>query len=110
MATPSKSKVTPRRKTPGRLVERNLALTGNFMRYLLAQPRLLDSLPDQFELVLLPEDDPALRRYNLDLLDTFGSEARPIVFVRLKLSRGTDFKAAQPQVYAPIAACAAAKL
>jgi hypothetical protein len=42
--------------------------------------------------------------YNLDLLDTFGSKGRPVVFVRLKLSKSTDFKAAQPQVYAPIAA------
>jgi hypothetical protein len=42
--------------------------------------------------------------YNLDLLAAFGSESRPVVFVRLKLSKSTNFKAAQPQVYAPIAA------
>jgi hypothetical protein len=55
-------------------------------------------------LVILPEDGPELRRYNLDLLDTFGSQGRAIVFVRLKSSQETDFKAAHPQVYASIAA------
>ena len=104
MVTTPKSKVTPRRKKPGRLVERNIALTGNFMRYIMAQPRILEALPDKFELVILPEDDPALRQYNLELLDAFGSEGRPIVFVRIKSSKEKDFKAARPQVYAPVAA------
>jgi hypothetical protein len=104
MATTTKVKVTSRHKKPRRVVERNVALTGSFMRYLMAQPRILESLPDKFELVILPEDDPELRRYNLDLLDAYGSEGRPIVFVRLKSSQETDFKAVQPQVYAPIAA------
>jgi hypothetical protein len=104
MVTTPKSKVTPSRKKPSRLVERNIALTGNFMHYLMAQPRLFAALPDNFELVILPEDDPALRHYNLDLLDTFGSQGRAIVFVRLKSSKETDFKTTRPQVYAPIAA------
>ncbi len=103
MAATTKNKVTVRRRKPRRVVERNIALTGNFMRYILARPHILESLPDKFELIILPEDDPELRRYNLDLLDTFGSEGRPIVFVRLKSSTATDFKMVQPQVYAPIA-------
>jgi len=100
----SKGKVVLRRKKPGQVVERNVRLTGDFMRYLLDSPRILDSLPDNFELVILPEDDPELRQYNLDLLDAFGSEDRPIVFVRLKAGGKPDFKTAQPQVYAPVAA------
>lgn len=104
MATTKKAKATPRRRKPSRVVERNVALTDNFMRYILARPRILEALPDKFELVILPQDDPELRRYNLDLLDAFGSEGRAIVFVRLKSSKETDFKAAHPQVYAPIAA------
>jgi len=103
MAT-TKGKVTLRRSKPHRVVERNAQLTGNFMHYILDHPKILDSLPDQFELVILPEDDPELRRYNLDLLDTFGSQGRPIVFVRLKSSKELDFKSARPQVYAPVAA------
>jgi len=100
----TKSKMTLRRNKPNRVVERNAQLTGNFMRYILDHPKILDSLPDNFELVILPEDDPELRQYNLDLLDMFGSEGRPIVFVRLKSGGELDFKSARPQVYAPVAA------
>ncbi len=103
MAPTTKEKVTSRPRKPRRVVERNVALTGSFMHYVLAQPRLLESLPDNFELVILPEDDPQLRQYNLELLDVYGSEGRPIVFVRIKSSKEMDFKAAQPQVYAPVA-------
>jgi hypothetical protein len=100
----AKGKVTLRRKKPDRVVERNAQLTGHFMRYLLERPGLFDSLPDRFELVILPEDDRELRQYNLDLLDAFGSEGRPIVFVRIKSSEDLDLKSARPQVYAPVAA------
>lgn len=103
MAT-TKSKMTLRRKKPSQVVERNVKLIGGFMRYILDHPKVLDSLPDKFELIILPEDDPELRQYNLDLLDVFGSEGRPIVFVRLKSGGDLDFKSARPQVYAPVAA------
>ncbi len=89
---------------PAHVVERNIQLTAEIMRYLMSQPQVFQALPDQFELVILPEDDPELRQYNLDLLDTFGSEDRPIVFVRLKSGGKPDFRAARPQVYAPVAA------
>lgn len=104
MVNTPKSKVSLRRKKVGHVVERNITLTGNFMRYLIDQPRIFESLPEKFELVILPEDDPELRRYNLELLDTYGSEDRPIVFVRVKSSKKTDVKSMHPQVYTPIAA------
>lgn len=103
MAT-AKGKMTGRHKKPSRVVERNAQLTGDFMHYVLDHPKILDALPDKFELVILPEDDPELRRYNLDLLDAFGSEGRPIVFVRLRSGIQPDSKSARPQVYAPVAA------
>ena len=52
---------------PKRVVERNIALLGDVMRYLLSEPQLFASLPENFELVILPDDDPVLRRYNLEL-------------------------------------------
>ena len=58
---------------PSDVVERNLRLTGEIMRYLLNNPHVFNSLPDNFELVVLPEDDPDIRLYNLNLLDRYGS-------------------------------------
>ena len=70
--------------SPKDIVERNLALTSEIMRYLLNQPQVFDALPDKFELVILPEDDPEMRLYNLELLDRYGSEGKPVVFARTK--------------------------
>ena len=45
---------------------------------------MFNSLSDNFELVILPEDDPEIRLYNLNLLDRYGSEGKPIVFARIR--------------------------
>lgn len=90
--------------TPANIVERNLLLTGEIMRYLLNHPQTFDILPDKFELVVLPEDDPEMRLYNLELLDKYGSEGRPIVFARLKSHPAMQPVAPNFFIPAPIAA------
>lgn len=84
------------------IVKRNLALTGAIMRYLLDNPKVFLSLPDQFELVILPEDDPEIRLYNLDLLDKYGSEGKPVVFARLQSS--ATLTQMKPSIFVPVAA------
>ena len=69
---------------PYDVVERNLRLTEEIMRNLLNNPQVFNFLPDNFELVILPDDDPDMRLYNLDLLDRYGSEGKPIVFARIR--------------------------
>jgi hypothetical protein len=54
-------------------------------------------------LIILPEDDPELRLYNLRLLDTHGSEGKPLVFVRMKSRRPVNEKA-RPNIYVPLVA------
>lgn len=88
---------------PERVVERNIALTGQFTRYLLEHPALFASLPDEFELVLLPQNDPELQLYNLRLWEQFGSEGRPVVLAHLD-SAGVELTSHPPQIYVPIAA------
>jgi hypothetical protein len=61
------AKTTP--DAPSDVVERNITLVGQITQYLLDHPELFASLPDEFELVVLPEDDPEIRQHNLDLLD-----------------------------------------
>lgn len=104
MAGTSKPNVTTPNKAPKHVVERNIALLGDVMRYLLAEPQLLASLPDSFELVVLPDDDPVLRQYNLDLLNTYESAGRPIVFVRTKASPTNNLDHLRPSLYVPLAA------
>jgi hypothetical protein len=97
-------KPTPRAKRPDKVVERNINLIGNVMHYLLDRPQVLNSLPDKFELVILPDDDPELRHYNLELLDVYGREGKPIVFARLRSSEATNLKNARLNFYIPLAA------
>ncbi|HAJ37481.1 MAG TPA: hypothetical protein DCL15_17575 [Chloroflexi bacterium] len=68
------------------------------MSYLMTNPEMFEALPDKFELVILPDDDPELRAYNLDLLERYDSEARPVVFARLSVAQAD----VTPQVFAPV--------
>jgi hypothetical protein len=82
------------------VVKRNISLTGEIMRYLLDNPNVFESLPDKFELVVLPEDDPEVSMFNLDLLKKYGSEGKPIVFARVK----SDAAKIEPSIFVPVAA------
>ncbi|MCI0478619.1 MAG: hypothetical protein L0Y55_20450 [Anaerolineales bacterium] len=86
---------------PPSVVERNIALLEIVMRYFLAQPQVFQALPDDFELVVLPEDDPEMLRYNLDLLNQYGSAGKPIVFARVKST--LDLTRVRPDIYVPLA-------
>jgi hypothetical protein len=88
--------------TPSNVVERNILLVKEIMGYLLDNPQVFSSLPDKFELVVLPEDDPEMRLYNLDLLDRYGSEDKPIVFARVKVEGENVAIQDRPSLYAPI--------
>ena len=95
-----RNKISPK---PQNVVERNIALMGDLMQFLLKESALIDSLPENFELVILPDDDPEMRLYNLELLDTYGTEGKPVVFVRLKTGDTVDFTNARPSLYIPLA-------
>jgi hypothetical protein len=89
-------------KVNDKVVERNVRLTGEIIKYILNNPKLLDVLPEKFELVLLPEDDPKVRQLNLDLLDKYGSKGKPIVFARINThTMTTKWK---PSIFVPVAA------
>ena len=87
---------------PPDVVERNLRLTEEIMRYLLDNPQVFDFLPDSFELVVLPDDDPDIRLYNLDLLDRYGSEGKPIVFARIRSKPTRRSDSISPNLFVPI--------
>ena len=87
---------------PQKVVERNIALTGEIMRYLIEKPQAFDALPDDFELVVLPEDDPEMWLYNLHLLDRISKKERPIVFALLSSSKPSARGEIPASLYAPV--------
>ena len=88
------------KKVNDEVTKRNIALTGEIMRYLLDNPTVFESLPDNFELVVLPEDDPEVSMFNLNLLKKYGSEGKPIVFAHVK----SDATKTEPSIFVPVAA------
>ena len=89
-------------KVPSDVVEKNIALTGRIMQYLLEHPDVLASLPDEFELVVLAEDDPEMRQYNLELLDLYTDEGRPVVFARAQTRPKRGRSVTRPVLFAPV--------
>jgi len=83
------------------VVNRNMDLVALVTRLILRHPRILDHLPPDFRLVVLPEDDRELCQYNLELLAGQADQEKPVVIVRVKAHQ-TDLEAAQ--VYVPLAA------
>jgi hypothetical protein len=86
------------------IVSRNIALTSEIVRTMLEEPEVLDRLPASFELVVLPDDDPELRLYNLELLDKYGSEGKPVVFVRLSSGQKQPATSLPVSFYVPVTA------
>ena len=80
------------------IAERNIRLTGEIMKYLMDHPKVFDVLPDKFELVILPEDDSEISMFNLELLNKYGNEGKPIVFARVKLSAAHM----RPSIFVPV--------
>ena len=88
---------------PTNVVERNLLLTGELMKYLIESPHILTTLPNYFEVIILPDDDPELRLYNLELLDKYSVEGKSIVFVRMHISsEKAVYQHKEVNLYAPV--------
>ena len=85
------------------IVERNLSLVAEVTQFILQDPSILDRLPSDFQLVVLPEDDPELSLYNLGLLTERARPDKPVVMVRLASSQA-GFEHSPPQLYVPLAA------
>jgi hypothetical protein len=94
----ARKKVTPDQG----IVERNILLTGKIMQFLMDNPQVFSYLPERFELVILPDDDPDIRQYNLELLDKYGSEGKPVVFARTKAHPENLKTQVKPSIFVPV--------
>jgi len=67
-----------------KLVEKNLELSFEFTRYLLAHPELEERIPKGAQIVLLPDYDGELKRFNLRNSRRQREKGQPMVYVRIK--------------------------
>ena len=63
---------------------RNLALGFEFDKYLLEHPEILEKIPENALVVLLPQDDPELAKANIALAKKGREPGQPVVHVIIK--------------------------
>jgi Family of unknown function (DUF5647) len=66
------------------LMEKNLELSFEFTRYLVDHPELEERIPKGAQVVLLPDYDEALKRFNLKNSQRCREKDQPVVYVRIK--------------------------
>ena len=67
-----------------KLIENNLELSFEFMRYLLAHPEIEKAIPKNSQVVLLSDYDKKLKRFNLRNSKQHREKGQPVVYVRIK--------------------------
>ena len=68
-------------------VKKNLDLLNEFMKYAFENPKVLEGIPPEAELIILPINDPELYEYNKKAAAKILSHGGEIVFVKMKKPR-----------------------
>ena len=69
------------------VVKKNLDLLDEFMKYAFVHPKILDAIPRDRTLVILPEGDSALERQNRKTLRHLKATGEKAVTIRLKATK-----------------------
>ena len=64
--------------------KKNLHLLNEFMKYAFDNPDVLEKIPPEAELVILPIDDQELCEYNRKMADKMFSQGKEIVIVKME--------------------------
>lgn len=78
--------------TKKEIVDKNLDLLLEFMKYAFDNPEILDQIPREAELVILPEDDPKLLKENLKTIEKLQKSNKTIAIIRMKAPQATISK------------------
>ena len=78
--------------------EKNLELSTEFSKYLLAHPEMESRLPQDAQVIFLVESDPALTQKNLELAKKYRQEGQAVVFVRIKGLRSEVSRLIDPRL------------
>jgi hypothetical protein len=65
-------------------VKKNLDLLNEFMKYAFDNPEVMDEIPPEAELVILPVNDQQLSKYNKKMADKLHSQGKTVILVKMK--------------------------
>lgn len=64
------------------MIEKNIELSAEFSRYLFEHPEIEAKIPVNVEIILLPEFDLELKKFNLKLGKTIEAEGGRVVMIK----------------------------
>jgi hypothetical protein len=70
-------------------IKRNFDLLNEFMKYAFENPEVMDKIPPEAELVILPIDDQQMYEYNKKMADKMYSQGKSVVLVKMKRPAAT---------------------
>ena len=70
--------------TKNEIVSENLDLLNEFMKLAFDNPQILDEIPSDSELIILPENDPELFDGNLKIKKSLERKGQKFVAVKMK--------------------------
>ena len=70
--------------TDQEIFSKNLILTTEFDRYILEHPEFAEKIPGNAQIVLLPDDDPELRKKNIEIAKAQREPGQPVVYVYIE--------------------------
>ena len=65
-------------------VKKNLDLLNEFMKYAFENPAILEKIPAEAELVILPINDPELYEYNKRIGDKLLTQRKKVILVKME--------------------------
>lgn len=69
-----------------KIIKKNLDLLDEFMKYAFDHPDILDDIPRDATLVLLPEKDSSLEKANKQILSRLKAKGEETVAIRIRTS------------------------
>ncbi|MBS1257200.1 MAG: hypothetical protein MAG551_00238 [Candidatus Scalindua arabica] len=66
------------------MIGRNVELSTEFSRYLFEHPEIVEKIPIDAEIILLPEFDNELKEFNLKLGKNIEAEGEKVVYILIK--------------------------
>ncbi len=70
-----------------KIIKKNLDLFDEFIKYAFDHPDILDEIPRDANLVLLPEGDSSLEKANKKILSRLKSKGEETVAIRIRASK-----------------------
>ena len=70
--------------TKNEMINENLDLLNEFMKLAFDNPSILDEIPPDSELIILPENDPQLLEANMKIKESIEKKGKKFVLVKMK--------------------------